>query len=273
MLKSRIILILKLLSPILVAALLFSAAAGVFTPPPSSGGALQFEEAFANGLTMGAELKSEHFIYILMCLFPFTLFEVMFGSLFSNDFTVTCVYVFTRGKSRTSWYLKKCAVLFVYSVVFAGLFFAGGFAVLIMHGAEITGVSEAVWVAAKIASAHALIYFTLALILNILTVVVGSSYAFTAVNAVLAGMVFSVLAYDPENLGPGFRFNFIANLIPSWHNFSQESWLPAMRVMKVQKFDHSFTIAYFAVICLAVLICGLIIINRMDISIQKKEDD
>lgn len=272
MVKTRITTVLKLLSSVLIAALLFSSVAGMFTPPASSGEALSFEAAFANALTMGARLDSDHFIYIIMCLFPFTVFEVMFGSVFANDFSVTGVYVFTRGASRTKWYIKKCAFLLLFAAVFSAVLFAGGAAVLAAKDAEITNMGETVSFVAQTALAHTLIYFTLTLTLNVLTVAIGSSYAFTAVNAVLVGMAFAVLSCDPENLGWSFKLNFIPNLIPSWHSISQPSWQSA-QVEYPQGFDNYFTAAYFAAMCAVVFVIGLIVINRTDISVRKKEAD
>lgn len=272
MLKTRIILILKLLSPTLIALFLFSSSAALFMPPEHSGEVLSFEAAFANAIDLGGRLNMDYFIYVLMCLFPFTLFEVMFGSMFENDFSVTGVYVFTRGASRTKWYIKKCVCLFAFAAVFSAVLFVCGAAVLAAKGATIANISETVSFIAQTILAHTIIYFTLTLLLNILTVAIGSSYAFTAVNAGLLGMVFAVFSCNSENLGWSFKLNFIPNLIPAWHSISQPSWQSA-QVEYPQGFGNDFTVLYFATMCAAVFTVGLIIINRMDISVRKKEAD
>lgn len=47
------------------------------------------------------------------------IFSIIFGTYIYNDLIIGSVYIFTRQKSRTKWYLMRCLRLFLYSIIYA----------------------------------------------------------------------------------------------------------------------------------------------------------
>ena len=224
---------------------------------------------FAMGLYYGAMVD---FSFLML---PFFLYQFYGGIQLYRQFCVASVYVFSRTTNRVKWYFAElwglCKELIVLQV-----FLQGTTLLVAAFRWNVVWTTEG-WV---LLGVHVLIFtlwtLTMALGVNLLALVWGSSAGFLAVFALQAGMLAALCTgaklepADPA-LARLLFLDPISRLVLGWQSggaFGLEGALPA-------EYGHVLTLSgsllLVALMTAAVLVLGLVAIQKKDILVSNLE--
>lgn len=224
---------------------------------------------FVMGLYYGAMVD---FGFLML---PFFLYQFYGGIQLYRQFCVASVYVFSRTTNRMRWYVTElwgmCKGLLVLQVVLQGT-------TLLVAALrwDVVWTGEG-WLLLGI---HVLLFtmwtFTMALGVNLLALIWGSSTGFLAVFALQAGMLAALCAgaklesADPT-LARLLVLDPVSRLVLGWQSggvFGLEGVLPA-------EYGHVLTLSgsllLVALMTAAVVILGLVVIQKKDILVSNLE--
>lgn len=208
-------------------------------------------------------------------LLPFFLYQFYGGIQLYRQFCVASVYVFSRTTNRVKWYFKElwglCKGLLVLQV-----FLQGTTLLVAALRWEVMWTTEG-WILLGI---HVLLFtlwtLTMALGVNLLALTWGSSAGFLVVFALQAGMLAALCTgaklepADPA-LGRLLFLDPISRLVLGWQSggaFGLEDALPAV-------YGHVLTLSgsllLVALMTVAVVILGLVVIQKKDILVSNLE--
>lgn len=224
---------------------------------------------FVMGLHYGAMVD---FGFLLL---PFFLYQFYGGIQLYRQFCVASVYVFSRTTNRVKWYFTElwglCKGLLVLQV-----FLQGTTLLVAALRWEVMWTTEG-WILLGI---HVLLFtlwtLTMALGVNLLALIWGSSAGFLVVFALQAGMLAALCTgaklepADPA-LGRLLFLDPISRLVLGWQSggaFGLEDALPAV-------YGHVLTLSgsllLVALMTVAVVILGLVVIQKKDILVSNLE--
>ena len=204
---------------------------------------------------------------LLLLLFPVFISEFLFGLGIYQHFCMGAVYYFSRQENRTAWFLREIRQMMCgvcgFCVAYFGITYLGG--VLLEGGA--TGISAVLVL--EVCLLYILYLIPWSLILTILNIRLGSQVACGIVFAIQVGSVFFHLT-DFDN-GWLFMLNPTSNLILSWH--SLPAGQSAYEVAMVDDyFPLWYSVLYEVVLTGIALAVGCVMIRRMDIALQNREE-
>lgn len=208
-------------------------------------------------------------------MLPFFLYQFYGGIQLYCQFCVASVYVFSRTTNRVKWYFKElwglCKGLLVLQV-----FLQGTTLLVAALRWEVMWTTEG-WI---LLGVHVLLFtlwtLTMALGVNLLALIWGSSAGFLVVFALQAGMLAALCTgaklepADPA-LGRLLFLDPISRLVLGWQSggaFGLEDALPAV-------YGHVLTLSgsllLVALMTVAVVILGLVVIQKKDILVSNLE--
>ena len=224
---------------------------------------------FAMGLYYGAMID---FGFLML---PFFLYQFYGGIQLYRQFCVASVYVFSRTTNRVKWYFTElwgmCKGLVVLQVLLQGT-------TLLVAALRwnVVWTTEG-WI---LLGLHVLLFtlwtFAMALGVNLLALVWGSSAGFLTVFAIQAGMLAALCAgngLEPSDptLARLLLLDPISRLVLGWQSggaLGLESALPA-------EYGHVLTLSgsllLVALMTVAVVILGLVVIQKKDILVSNLE--
>lgn len=224
---------------------------------------------FVMGLHYGAVVD---FGFLML---PFFLYQFYGGIQLYRQFCVASVYVFSRTTNRVKWYFTElwgmCKGLLVLQVVLQGI-------TLLVAALrwDVVWTTEG-WILLGI---HMLLFslwtFAMALGVNLLALILGSSTGFLMVFAIQAGMLAALSigqGIEPPSalLDRLLLFNPVSRLVLGWQSggvFGLEGALPA-------EYGHVLTLSgsllLLALMTVAVVILGLVVIEKKDILVSNLE--
>ena len=227
---------------------------------PVTGETLPMAEVFLKNIFMENALRIETNITVLMSgMLEIVIFSLLFGAHLYHDLYENSVYIFIRQKSRSRWYAKRAAELFLFSVVYSLLFVGGTFLLCRFYTGQRVD-TETAEIFAVTYILIALFSFWITLMINITAVFTGSVTAFLIHYIIF--MIFTALAIDFEGIPVINQFRILlklnpaANLMVFWNDGIGRGLMPA---------------AYFLVLCAGTYAAGTVLITRMDISIENTE--
>ena len=208
-------------------------------------------------------------------LLPFLLYQFYGGIQLYRQFCVASVYVFSRTTNRMKWYFTElwelCKGLLVLQV-----FLQGSTLLVSALRWDVVWTSEG-WTLLGI---HVLLFtlwtFAMALGVNLLALLWGSSTGFLVVFAIQAGMLAALSmgqGIEPPSafLDRLLLFDPISRLVLGWQSggaFGLESALPA-------EYGHVLTLSgsllLVAMLTAAVVVLGLVVIQKKDILVSNLE--
>ena len=224
---------------------------------------------FTMGLYYGAMVD---FGFLML---PFFLYQFYGGIQLYRQFCVASVYIFSRTTNRMKWYFTElwelCKGLFVLQV-----FLQGTTILVALLRWEVVWTGDG-WL---LLGVHVLLFtlwtLTMALGVNLLALIWGSSTGFLVVFAIQAGMLAALCTGSKLELAdPALaRLLFldpISRLVLGWQSsgiFELEGMLPA-------QYGHVLTLSgsllLLVLILVAVVVLGLIVIQKKDILVSNLE--
>lgn len=224
---------------------------------------------FVMGLYYGAMVD---FGFLML---PFFLYQFYGGIQLYRQFCVASVYVFSRTTNRVKWYFTElwgmCRGLLILQVVLQGT-------ILLVAALrwDVVWTGEG-WILLGI---HVLLFtlwtFTMALGVNLLALIWGSSTGFLAVFTLQAGMLAALctgakLESAAPTLARLLALDPVSRLVLGWQSggvFGLEGVLPA-------EYGHVLTLSgslvLVALMTAAVVILGLVVIQKKDILVSNLE--
>lgn len=208
-------------------------------------------------------------------MLPFFLYQFYGGIQLYRQFCVASVYVFSRTTNRVKWYFKElwglCKGLIVLQV-----FLQGTTLLVAALRWNVVWTTEG-WI---LLGVHVLLFsswtLTMALGVNLLALIWGSSMGFLVVFALQAGMLAALCAgngLEPSDptLARLLLLDPISRLVLGWQSsgiFELEGMLPA-------QYGHVLTLSgsllLLVLILVAVVVLGLIVIQKKDILVSNLE--
>lgn len=178
------------------------------------------------------------------------LFSVMFSGYIAGHFRFSCVYVFSRLKSRRGWFAQRGCELMLSTALYIAVYMLA------------TGIICKAGSAAAFPTAHMgdvlliyvcawLIAVNITLLINIASLRLGSTISFFAAQAILAGLI-----YPAVNTAPTAAL--------AWVN-------PLSCVLVLDAPNPGKTLIMGAVILLILLFGGMEYVNRYDIAMFDPE--
>lgn len=227
---------------------------------PGIGTDLPIAELFLQNIFSGNPSRIDTNIVIVMFgLMEVIVFNILFGAYIYHDLYENSVYIFTRQTSRKKWFLQRSMELFFYSAVYTALFIGTTFFLCMFysdHRIDLMAIHILVITYILIL----LFVFWTTLIINILAVYMGAAGSF--IINYIGLLIFSVLAINHETIPIINRcpilltLNPVTNVTIYWNDGIGGGLYPAI---------------YFLVLIILSCLTGIIIITRIDISIENKE--
>lgn len=204
---------------------------------------------------------------------PYILFELYMGVSLYRHFCTASVYVFSRTPNRVLWYEKECATLLTAVLFYQLVLLASAIAVTCCR-------YEVVWNEAGFAimTIHAVFYalwlFAMTLLVNVLSILVGSEFAFTVAfggQAVLITLLALLRALEGSRAYAAVRaINPISHLIIGWHTSPLE-WLGRSLHAPEPALSLSISLVILTLIPVLILILGGVLIQKRDLIVADYE--
>ena len=210
---------------------------------------------------------------LLEKMVPYFLYIVLFSVYIYRHFCDCSVYFFSRCVKRWEWLLREEIKLFAYSLLYMLFMVMGRLLPFVWCGElqiDLTGIIMMLVMVIMLT----VWLFTASLLGNILALLFGSMYGVVITLAIQIFSVLSLMWVDTSHLNAAqilkLRLNYSAHLIFSWHKWGEMD-LEAMDELKAHlALGESFL--FLGVTAVVVVILGMIIISKMDIIQESKEE-
>lgn len=262
--------------------LIFSAAAGIliFMPMLSEEESVGMWELINRlsfyDVSVGASIDR-----FFMDLFPYILFQLVWGTYVYERFCTASIYFFSRKDNKGGWYLGECAKLYLWGVFYLVCLVSVSIA-MVSLGREITLDKASVYIAAFYILLYSFFLFATALLVNLLALRIKSVYGFGIVVSVelLAAGAYEVLGNwicltEEENNAVGMRLfalkcDPLSHLVLKWHGSF---------VGKVDGIINGYGLSFrieesalaWAVAAVVVVVFGYAVIKRTEFIENEKE--
>lgn len=183
------------------------------------------------------------------------LFNILYGNTISNEFRYCSVYVFTRVANRSRWFICRAAELLIYAVCYSVLMLAAAFVMCAFISPLPVDSAAYMDLPLQLAAAVFLL-FTTTLLINLISMRLGSSAGFIAVYSTVTILI--VLLTVVEIRSPWLRL-----LNP----------MICLGLPSMGRTHMIFTLCYDFIIAAAVLIAGVFSVKRFNIALFDSESN
>lgn len=231
-------------------------------------------------------IYTQYLIWFFRWYFPIILFQIVWGTYIYRHFCSASVYYFSRCNNRIKWFLKESIYLYIYAALY--LLSSLVIPVLItLFCGNLTLDSSAFLLALYYLILHSLWLFIITVLVNILSIIIGSVAGFSIVAAVqaLGVAVFIILedkkiftyelksSHEITNLelqSKIIKFNPISHIVLKYHN-SGNPKLNSVINKYGFNFDLNESVLSLFIAALIVLIAGCIIIKKKEFIATNRE--
>lgn len=234
------------------------------------------------------ELIPSQLTLLTIDMFPVIVFQIIFGVHIYSHYCVASVYYFSRQPNRIRWYMREACILLIITAIYFLLYLSSIMGVVVITGYVYFDIYT--WQTFIYISIYFILFtFAVTLFINILSILLGSQNAFVVTYIIQLYFIFSLALYDPyehdyitsvpdfysilplegiwEKL---FKLNPIANIVFVWHS-AKGSLLEENINMFDISFPLNFSIIYFLVLIILIVIAGGYVVQKVDISLDNKE--
>ena len=191
----------------------------------------------------------------------------LFGAIMYRDLDRAAIYLFSRAYSRTKWYLRKCVEIFIYSMSFSIILAGSIITISLVTGLFSVDIKMLVTVIVSMSMTVWLGYFALILCTNLLSI---------KLNPGLAVLLIWII-YMPGQILIGFAkiYPGIIKFYPASQTILPLHTMPAYITEPwedffsnaINGFTPEFSFIYNTLLIIAVLMSGLLYINKRDITV------
>lgn len=233
-------------------------------------------------------INAGYLILLFRWYFPIILFQIIWGTYIYRHFCSASVYYFSRCNNRVKWFLKEIVYLYIYAILYllSSLVIS---ALVILFCGNLTLDSSAFLLALYYLILHSLWLFIITVLINVLSITIGSVAGFSIVAAIQALGVAIFIILDDLNIftyeltSPDeienlelqskiIKFDPISHIVLKYHN-SGNSKLNS--VINKYGFDFSLneSVLTLFIAALIVLAVGCIIIKKKEFITINKESE
>jgi hypothetical protein len=218
--------------------------------------------------------------YISMFTFqymPLFAFQIFFATYIYKHFCSASIYYFSRNINRVNWFLKEVAKMYANVIIYLIVMCATEMAVIMIFSTIKIDNSAAI-ISFYYICIYSLYLLATTLAINVFSIILGSNMGFVTVQSVilLAISIFFLLGnyvkddIITEKFSLILKSNIIANLIFSIHSSGIEKINNLINIKGIE-FDLNFSIAYYLVMCIAVIILGCYVVEKHEFITNSKE--
>lgn len=218
--------------------------------------------------------------YISMFTFqymPLFIFQIFFATYIYKHFCSASVYYFSRSINRINWFLKEVTKIYANAVIYLLTMCASEMIVISMFS-TITVDSSAIIITLYYIFIYSLYLLATTLAINVASIMFSSNIGFITVQSIilLSISVFFLLGNYikddilTEKIIMLLKSNIIANLIFTIHS-SRIGKISNLINIKGINFDLNFSIIYYLVLCVAIIIIGCFVVEKHEFIINSKE--
>lgn len=207
-------------------------------------------------------------------MFPIFVFEIIFGIYIYRRYCTASVYYFSRQNNRKIWFIRETIKLFIYLVGYFGGYLTLSYlfgTIFCLGKLSLDGLSVLI----NIMILFSLYTFLFTLLLNICSIVMGSQNAYLLLFGVQMVLAMSMIIFRNNNVLEKYvwllKLNPVANIILSWHSSGFKEVSIITENMGID-FTFSYSVVYFIILLLIVLIMGTLVVNNSDIALDNKEE-
>lgn len=214
-------------------------------------------------------------------LFPYILFQLLWGTYLYERFCTASVYFFTRQDNKSKWYWGECVKLYLWGIVYlASIVFVG--TIWVAVGRKITWDPASLYVLVIYLLLYSLFLFATSMLINLLSVRIKSAYGFGVVVGIelLMIVVYGVMGefFPPseeegeelKNCLTALKCNPLSHLVFKWHG----SIVGKVDQM-INQYQLSFliekSVLVWGIAAVVAALAGLVIINRTELIENRKE--
>jgi hypothetical protein len=196
-------------------------------------------------------------------LLPYNVFQILVGITIYRHFCTASVYVFTRFTQKVRWYFRQILAVVATSILYLLVLVATAIALTLIRydvAFDMIGMSLMLYHVAI----HSLWLFSMTLLVNLLSILWGSEFAFGSVIG-LQGILLVCLhfAYNALKNASGswihqfmLTVNPMTHLIMGWHTI----------------FDLIYSLIYMIAIALFITLAGAYLIHKKDLLLNDIEE-
>lgn len=225
----------------------------------------------------GIEFYPQYISVFSFQYIPIFAFQILFCTYIYKHFCSASIYFFSRNANRIYWYLKEVAKMYVSTIIFL-ITMCMSEIIFIRVFTTVNLDRGAIIMAVYYIAIYSLYLLATTLAINIMSILFGSNIGFTIVQAVilLSISIFFILGnYSKDGLITGkmvavIKSNPIANLIFSFHS-SKIDTLNSLINTKNINFDLNYSVLYYLILCVAIIIFGIFVVEKHEFVINNKE--
>lgn len=218
--------------------------------------------------------------YISMFTFqymPLFVFQIFFATHIYKHFCSASVYYFSRNINRINWFLKEVLKIYANTVIYLVTMCASEMIIIRMFS-TITVDCSAIIIALYYIFIYSLYLMATTLAINVASIIFSSNIGFITVQSIilLSISIFFLLGnyikddIITEKIILLLKSNMIANLIFSIHSSRIENINDLINIKGIN-FDLNFSIIYYLVLCVTIIIIGCLVVEKHEFITNSKE--
>lgn len=225
----------------------------------------------------GIEYYPQYVSEFMFQYMPLFIFQILFSVYIYKHFCSASIYYFSRNINRIYWFLKEAGKMFVNAVIYLAIICITQI-IFICFFSSITINVSAVIIAVYYILIYALFLLATTLAINVFSIIFSSNVGFITVQSVMLLFisVFFMLGnyiedgVITEKMALLLKSNMIANLIFSIHSSKIEKVDELIHMQDIH-FDLNFSILYYLILSVGVLILGCYVVEKHEFIINSKE--
>lgn len=182
------------------------------------------------------------------------------------------IYAFMHYKSRMQWFIKKILELFTYCIIYSLAYI---FSVAMLTSISSNFFPDKVFVLILLISflQMLLLIFMLTVSINMLSIKLGNTNSFIVCLSVLFICAIGALLNKVPVIFNDItgKLNPIKNYMLNWHETKLSQGNDIWSLTIIKEFSVGYSIVYFIVLAITLLILSLIYINNIDLNLYNRE--
>ena len=204
-------------------------------------------------------------------------FQILFATYIYRHFQSASIYFFSRNANRKRWILKEVAKIYFNAVIYLVVACLAQIIVISMF-TKITIDIKSVIIALYYIVIHSLYLLAITLAVNIVSVIFSGTVGFISVQSIILFSI-SIFFWLGNYVKDGvlsskiillIKYNLVTNLFFPVHNSEIESVNKIININNID-FDLNFSILYYLVICIGLIIMGCFVVERYEFITNTKE--
>ena len=204
-------------------------------------------------------------------------FQILFATYIYRHFQSASIYFFSRNANRKRWFLKEVAKIYFNAVIYLVVACLAQIIVISMF-TKITIDIKSVIIALYYIVIHSLYLLAITLAVNIVSVIFSGTVGFISVQSIILFSI-SIFFWLGNYVKDGvlsskiillIKYNLVTNLFFLFHNSEIESVNKIININNID-FDLNFSILYYLVICIGLIIMGCFVVERYEFITNTKE--